>query len=246
MSDEDANTLGGSIAPPLRFVPVTEALSFLDPINRLPGFRAGWIGRVDGIEPTTDRDQTLALLRPVHEAAVREGFGRDRWWRAEQIHGKGIARVPGAETRMAGDGLPVVPGVDGLISSDPGEMLGIYVADCGAIWLADRGGGAVGILHSGKKGTELGILSEAVARMGRDFGTRPADLVVVLGPCIRPPDYEIDFAAEIARQAEVAGVGEFHDEGRNTACDLVANYSYRVEKGRTGRMLALIVREENS
>lgn len=245
MSDEDANTLGGSIAPPLRFVPVTEALSFLDPINRLPGFRAGWIGRVEGIEPTTDRDETLALLRPAHEALVRENFGCDRWWRAEQVHGMGIARVPGAETRMAGDGLPVVPGVDGLISSGAGEMLGIYVADCGAIWLADRETGAVGLLHSGKKGTELGILSEAVARMGREFGTRPADLVVVLGPCIRPPDYEVDFAAEIARQAEVARVGEFHDEGRNTACDLVANYSYRVEKGRTGRMLALIVREEN-
>lgn len=244
MSDEDANTLGGSIAPPLRFVPVTEALSFLDPINRLPGFRAGWIGRVEGIVPTTDRDETLALLRPAHESMVRATHGRDRWWRAEQVHGRGIARVPGAETRLAGDGLPVVPEVDGLISSDPGEMLGIYVADCGAIWLADRGTGAVGLLHSGKKGTELGILSEAVARMSCEFGTRPADLVVVLGPCIRPPDYEIDFAAEIARQAEIAGVGEFHDEGRNTACDLAENYSYRVEKGRTGRMLALIVREE--
>ncbi len=245
MSDEDANTLGGSIAPPLRFVPVTEALSFLNPINRLPGFRAGWIGRVEGIEPTTDRDETLALMRPVHQAVIRKDYGRERWWRAEQIHGDGIARVPGAETRMAGDGLPVVPEVDGLISLAAGEMLGIYVADCGAIWLADRGSGAVGLLHSGKKGTELGILTGAVARMGREFGTRPEDLVVVLGPCIRPPDYEVDFAREIARQAEIAGVGEFHDEGRNTAGDLAAYYSYRLEKGRTGRMLALIVGEEN-
>ncbi len=224
---------------------MTGALSFLNPINRLPGFRAGWIGRVDGIETTTDRDQTLARLRPAHEVAARRGCGRDRWWRAEQVHGRGIARVPGSETVMAGDGLPVVPGVDGLITVAPGEMLGIYVADCGAIWLADRGTGAVGLLHSGKKGTELGILTEAVVRMGREFGSRPADLVVVLGPCIRPPHYETDFAAEIARQAERAGVGEFHDDGDNTACDLALHYSYRVEKGCTGRMLALILREEN-
>jgi len=244
VSDEDAKPLGGSIAPPLRFVPVTEALSFLNPINRLPGFRAGWIGRVDGVDPTTDRDETLSRLRPAHERIVRGDFGRDRWWRAEQVHGRGIAVVPHAELRPAGDGLPVVPGVDGLITAAPGELLGIYVADCGAIWLADRGTGAVGLLHSGKKGSELGILTEAIGRMRLEFGTKPADLVVVLGPCIRPPDYEVDFAAEIARQAGEAGAGEFHDERENTAADLARHYSYRIEKGRTGRMLALIMRED--
>ena len=244
MSDEFADKpLGGSIASPSRFVPVTGALSFLSPINRLPGFRAGWIGRVDGIEATTDRDETLARLRPIHEAAVRRDFGADHWWRAEQVHGNGVALVPGAETVLAGDGLPVVPRMDGLITAQPGEVLGIYVADCGAIWLADRGTGAVGLLHSGKKGTELGILTEGIELMGRQFGTRPQDLVVVLGPCIRPPHYEIDFAAEIARQAERSGVGEYHDSGDDTACDLTRHYSYRIEKGCTGRMLGLIVRE---
>lgn len=225
---------------------MTEALSFLDPINRLPGFRAGWIGRLGEVSVSTDRDETLARLRPRHEEIVAREFGRDCWWRAEQVHGCGVALVPGAATIAAGDGLPVVPGVDGLITASPGEILGIYVADCGAIWLADRGTGAVGMLHSGKKGSELGILSEAIQQMGTHFGTRPADLVVVLGPCIRPPDYEIDFAAEISRQAEAAGVGEFHDQGENTACDLSAHYSYRIEKGCTGRMLGLIVREQTS
>lgn len=225
-------------------MPVTEALSFLDPINGLPGFRAGWIGRVEGIETTTDRDETLARLRPVHEEIVRRDFGSRRWWRAEQVHGRIVAAVPGAETTVAGDGLPVVPGADGLVTAAAGEMLGIYVADCGAIWLADRGTGAVGMLHSGKKGTELGILPEAIRLMGVRYGTRAEDLVVVLGPCIRPPHYEIDFAAEIRRQAEEAGVGEYHDRGEDTACDLEKNYSYRIEKGCTGRMLGLIVREE--
>jgi copper oxidase (laccase) domain-containing protein len=222
---------------------VTEALSFLDPIHRLPGFRAGWIGRIPGIAATTDRDETLARLRPAHEERVRRDFGRDRWWRAEQIHGAGVAVVPGAGVAAAGDGLPVVPGVDGLVTAAPGEVLGIYVADCGAVWLADRRTGAVGLLHSGKKGSEMGILTEAVRVMAENFATRPEDLVVVLGPCIRPPHYEVDFAAMIARQAEAAGVGEFHDAGEDTAADLERYYSYRMEKGRTGRMLALISRE---
>jgi polyphenol oxidase len=251
VSDETADIpLGGSIAPPLRFVPVTEALtfpkSFLKPLNQLPGIRASWIGRLDSVEATTDRDETLARLRPLHEEIVRREFGRAWWWRAEQVHGTGVAVVPGAATQMAGDGLPVVPAADGLITAAPGEVLGIYVADCGAIWMADRRTGAIGMLHSGKKGTELNILGQAINLMREKFGTRPADLVVVLGPCIRPPHYEIDFAAEIARQAEVAGVGEFHDEGEDTACDLTRHYSYRIEKGCTGRMLALIVREETA
>ena len=39
-------------------------------------------------------------------------------------------------------------------------------------------------------------------------------------------------------------MAEFHDRGENTAGDLSAFYSYRIEKGCTGRMLGLIVREE--
>ncbi|WP_265594088.1 laccase domain-containing protein [Haloferula sp. BvORR071] len=209
----------------------------------MPGFKAAWIGRLAGVETTTDRDETLARLRPLHEARVRADFGAERWWRAEQVHGKGVATVPGAATIPGGDGLPVVPSADGLVTGTAGEVLGIYVADCGAIWLADRGTGAVGLLHSGKKGTELGILEEGVALMARTYGTRAQDLVVVLGPCIRPPNYEIDFAKEIARQAAAVGVGEFHDLGEDTACDLESFYSYRIEKGNTGRMLALIAGE---
>ena len=35
------------------------------------------------------------------------------------------------------------------------------------------------------------------------------------------------------------GVKEIHDSGVCTACDLDRYYSYRAEKGKTGRMLAL-------
>lgn len=225
-------------------MPVTEALSFLDPLRRMAGLRAAWIGRIAGVAVDADRDEAMRRLRAEHERRVLDLFGSTRWSRAEQVHGDGVAVVPAGGEIPAGDGLPVVAGVDGLLTSEPGEVLGIYVADCGAIWLADRGTGAVGLLHSGKKGTELGILPRAVTKMRDAFGTDPADLVAVLGPCIRPPHYEIDFAAEIARQAEAAGIGEFHDAGIDTAADLDRNYSYRIEKGRTGRMLALIQRIE--
>jgi copper oxidase (laccase) domain-containing protein len=65
-------------------------------------------------------------------------------------------------------------------------------------------------------------------------------MIVQLSPCIRPPHYEVDFAAEIIRQCRSIGIKEIHDSGVCTACDLGRCYSYRAEKGKTGRMLAMI------
>lgn len=222
---------------------MTEAFPFLDGLNRIPGVRASWVERISGLPIEGDRDEAMRALRAYHEAAVARFAPEATWWRAEQVHGNKVAVVPGAATVIAPDGLPVVPGVDGLVTAEPGVVLAIYVADCGPIWLADRRSGAVGLLHSGKKGTESGILQAGVERMKQSFGTDPADLVAVLGPCIRPPDYEVDFAADIGRQAKRAGLGNFIDCALNTASDSARFYSYRKELGKTGRMMALIVRD---
>ena len=88
-----------------------------------------------------------------------------------------------------------------------------------------------------------GVQSTTLALMAAQFGTEPKNVTAVLGPCIRPPDYDVDFAAEIGRQADRAGVGNFIDCGLNTASDLSRFYSYRKELGKTGRMMALIVRD---
>jgi copper oxidase (laccase) domain-containing protein len=229
----------------LRYRPwVTEAFSFLSDLNQIPGLRAAWVGRIPGLPILGDRDDAMNLLRPHHEQAVAHFAGAGApLWRAEQVHGNAVATVPCREQVTAPDGLPVVPGVDGLITLTPGIVLAIYVADCGAIWLADRKTGAIGLLHSGKKGTESNILGAAIEQMNRNFGSCPDDVTAVLGPCIRPPDYEVDFAKQIEKQAMSAGVGSFHDCGRNTAADLGEFYSYRREMGETGRMMAMITRD---
>ncbi len=223
---------------------MTEAFPFLDSLNSIPGVRAAWVGRIPDLPIHGDRDEAMNLLRAHHAAAVSDFAGPSaEWWRAEQVHGTSVMKVPGAPQNMAPDGLPVVPGCDGLIACEPGVVLAIYVADCGPIWLADRRSGAIGLLHSGRKGTEGNIFQAALGEMARNFGTRPEDVVATLGPCIRVPDYDIDFAGQIAIQAKAAGVGNFLDCGLNTASDLQRYYSYRRELGKTGRMMALIVRD---
>ena len=214
--------------------------TFLDPLRNLPGIRAAWVERIGGLPIEGGRDEAMCLLRPHHERAVATFADGAAWWRAEQVHGNSVAVVPGAPTHDAADGLPVVPGVDGLVTATPGVVLSIYVADCGPIWLADPRRRAIGLLHSGKKGTETNILGEGLRVMAERFGSLPGDVVAVLGPCIRPPDYEVDFATTIAEQAKAAGVGAFFDCGCNTASDLERFYSYRKEHGTTGRMMALL------
>lgn len=223
---------------------MTKAFPFLEPLNSLPGIRAGWIERIPDLSITGDRDEAMKLLRPQHTQALSAFSGPDApWWRAEQVHGVEVAVVPSAFQITAPDGLPMVSGCDGLVTRKLGIVLAIYVADCGAIWLADRKTGAIGLLHSGKKGTEGNILSAALTTMANAFGTQPEDVTAVLSPCIRVPDYDVDFAGEIANQAREAGIGQFTDCGLNTASDLRRFYSYRKECGKTGRMMAMITRE---
>jgi copper oxidase (laccase) domain-containing protein len=98
---------------------------------------------------------------------------------------------------------------------------------------------AVGLAHSGRKGTERGVVPNAIRQMIDRFSSDPAEMIVQLSPCIRPPHYEVDFVAEIIRQCRVCGVRKIYDPGVCTACHLDRYYSYRAEKGKTGRMLAM-------
>jgi len=155
---------------------------------------------------------------------------------AEQVHGAGVARVGRA------DGGKVVPGADALISGESNLTLVVRVADCGPVWLHCKKTGAIGLVHSGRKGSELGIVPATIRAMKKDFGADPAEMLGLLGPCIRPPYYDVDFAAEILRQMKAEGLGEIVDSGLCTASDPERFFSYRREKGQTGRHFAVLAR----
>ena len=127
-----------------------------------------------------------------------------------------------------------------MITNQRRIALGIHVADCCAVYIVDPKTPAIGLVHSGKKGTEQAIAAKAIDQMREHFGSKSSELIVQLSPCIRPPHYEIDFAANIVEQCRAAGVKQIYDSGSCTACDTERYYSYRAEKGKTGRMLALL------
>ena len=203
-------------------------------LREVPGLRHAFLGRVPGLDVTVDRDVAMRRLENHHHIARRTlGLDEKRFIFGEQVHGAQVAVV------AADDHAPIV-GVDGLITAHPGVVLGVYAADCCAVYLVDPERRVIGLLHSGRKGTEAAITSAAIRRMVSDVGCDPARMVAQLSPCIRPPHYEIDFAAEIRAQCAREGVATIADAGTCTACHLDRYYSYRAEKGKTGRMLALL------
>lgn len=196
--------------------------------------------RIPGIDVSHGKAEVLKRLESAHRE-IRNAIGIGDWplITAQQIHGNKIAVVDEAGSARC---VPTkeFPGCDAIITNQRRVALGIYVADCCAVYIVDPKTPAIGLAHSGRKGTERDVVANAINQMVKRFGSKRAELIVQLSPCIRPPHYEIDFAAEIIRQCRVLGVQQIHDSGICTACDLNRYYSYRAEKGKTGRMLALI------
>lgn len=220
-----------ALEPSLEQFPALSQIGFLS---------HGFTGRIPGVDTAVERVEAIRRLEPAYNraralvsSAANPGTQETAFITAEQVHGAAVAVV------NSRTGTPL-PGVDGLITAEAGVTLGIYVADCCAIFLVDPQRKVIGLLHSGRKGTEQGIVTRAIGLMHTEFGCEPGDLIVQLSPCVRPPQYEVDIAAEITRQCNAVGVRDVHDSGTCTATHQDRYYSYRAERGKTGRMLALI------
>src|SRR6266576_3095595 len=203
--------------------------------------RHAFAQRIPGINVSHDKVEVLKRLDAAHRG-IRNAIGIGDWplFTAQQIHGNKIAVVDEVGSARRVEPIREFPGCDGIITNQRGIVLGVYVADCCAVYMVDPKTPAIGLVHSGRKGTELVIVPNAITQMIESFGSNPTELTIQLSPCIRPPHYEIDFAARIIEQCRALGVKEIHDTGRCTACHPDVYYSYRAEKGRTGRMLALV------
>ncbi len=213
------------------------APSYLDRLNAVPGNFARFITRVPGVEPTTDRAAVIAALTPTHEQVLSEvGIDPRLLRRAQQVHGDKSALVGDI-----GCSYPV-EGVDALFCSGKADCcLGIYVADCAAVWIYDTVTQSRALAHSGKLGTQKNIVGGLLASMKKILGVQAMNCIAVISPCIRPPHYEVDVPTTVISQLAAAGILKENiiDSGLDTAADLETFYSYRVEKGKTGRMLAL-------
>jgi YfiH family protein len=124
----------------------------------------------------------LELRDSRHEwdAVAREiGLGFDRLLLLRQVHGTGVS------VARRGEYVPGPrPEADAAVTDDPGLAIGVRVADCAPILIGDRHRHVVGAAHAGWRGTVDRVAMAAVREMREQFGSRPDDLVVAIGPCL--------------------------------------------------------------
>ena len=245
---------------------MTATLDLLRPavFAGLPHVVAGFSTRAGGVSEAPFDGLNLGYATGDDEAAVREnrrrllgalGFVPDALATAGQVHGVRVATVkePGHAEQT-----------DGLVTNRRGLALGILVADCAAVLLADAEAGVVGACHAGWRGA-VGQIPAGTVEAMRALGAEPERVRAWVSPCIGPEDFEVgpevarqfdgehvrrrpewpkphvDLRAAIVAQLLGEGLDRAHIEvERSSTFDTERFFSYRACGGATGRMMGVI------
>lgn len=148
------------------------------------------------------------------------GISEENLITLKQIHSN-IVRIVDKKEDLEGDGL---------ITFKKDLTLGVYVADCVALFLYHPE--YIGILHIGRRGFESGIIESMLKLV-------PAPEFALISPSICPNCYDIDLWGGIEEKLKRIGVKVFNP-GLCTYEHPDKFFSYRRDKGKTGRHLAVI------
>lgn len=126
--------------------------------------------------------QNFVLSHQTHTTNVRVVTKADK--------GRGITRETG------------YCDVDGLITNEPGIVLSTFYADCVPLYFVDPVKKAIGLSHSGWRGTVNKMGMVTVSKMTEQYGCNPKDIVAAIGPSICVDCYEVSMdVAEEFRKA---------------------------------------------
>ncbi len=154
------------------------------------GVRAGFTRRPGGVSAGRYAGLNLGLHvgdDPADVAANRRLL--EEWAGApvtfpRQVHGTSVL--------VAGDAPPDgdAPEADAVVAATPGAAVGVLVADCVPVLLADAEAGVVGAAHAGRKGFLAGVLEATLEAMA-GLGARPGATRAAIGPAAGPCCYEV-------------------------------------------------------
>lgn len=212
--------------------------------GEIPGLN---LGHNTGVDNEEIENNIVRLL-------CKYNIPRDTLALARQVHGKKIKYVTTGG---------IYNDTDALITDLPGITLGIRVADCAAILLADVENFVIAAVHAGWRGAALEILPDMIREM-KFRGANPKSINAFISPCLSkkifevgeevaekfPPEF-VDFTSFSKPHLDLKGFLQYQllnngvhklnidiDKG----CTLSDNrfYSYRRERDKAGRMLGFI------
>ncbi len=153
-----------------------------------------------GFTPGDTRETVLANRAKFLRALTRNTSPELSLITLQQVHSAIVHVISGKEP---------VPQGDGMMTAEPGLLLGIQTADCIPVLVADCRRRAVAAFHAGWRGTVRRITETGVGRMRIEFGSRPEDLIAAIGPGIRQCCYAVgeevcdEFSSQFAYAADL-------------------------------------------
>lgn len=167
--------------------------------------------RIGGVSEGIFSTMNLSFSRGDDRAAVETNYRRlaeamdvsyEKFVFTDQTHTVNVRKVTGKD---AGCGIVRdrdYQDIDGLITNEPGLVLSTFFADCVPLYFVDPVHRAIGMSHSGWRGTAGRMGKVTLEAMSREYGSRPEDMICAIGPSICQDCYEIsaDVAEAFARE----------------------------------------------
>ena len=156
--------------------------------------------RLGGVSQGIYSSMNLSFTRGDEDTAVHEnyrrladavGFSTEDIVTSDQTHTANVRVVTEADR---GNGITKprpYTDVDGMITNVPGLVLATFYADCVPLYFVDPVHHAIGLSHSGWRGTVAKIGKVTVEKMKEEYGTEAEDLYAAIGPSICQDCYEV-------------------------------------------------------
>lgn len=158
-------------------------------LSNLPGLVHGVSTRLGGEPPYYNNlskhvgDDIETVMKNREKFCGTLGIDITRLVHANQVHSANVSVI-------SAPGL--YKNCDALITAEENLYLVISVADCLPVMVYDKAKRVIANIHSGWRGTQLGIARATVEKMMAEFGSFPEDLTAFIGPGISMENFEVD------------------------------------------------------
>ena len=172
-----------------------------DALEKYKDVVQGFSTRIGGISEGPYATMNLSFSRePDNQQGVLENYKRmakalgvdeNSFVLSYQVHSTNVKLVKKSDR---GKGVVIdrdYEDIDGLITNERGITLGAFFADCIPLYFYDKRKNAIGLAHSGWKGTCNKMGAVMIKEMSKHFGTDVKDLIACIGPGICQDCYQV-------------------------------------------------------